>query len=128
MRNLIRLIAVLCIATVVFTACKKNDTGGDVVVTASPSHHGTPIYGATIYVKFDATESSADITTNYDARFIGEPNETFVRIGGLRYGDYFLYAEGFDSTISAPVSGGVAVKIKWSERKDERDVEVPVTE
>lgn len=128
MRNLTRFALVLFVVTVAFTSCKKNDTGGDVVVTASPKHHGTPIYGATVYVKFDATESSADITTNYDARFIGEPNEPFVRIGGLRYGDYFLYAEGYDSTISATVTGGVAVKIKWSERKDGRDVEVPVTE
>lgn len=128
MKNLTRFAFVLLVTTTTITSCKKNDTGGEVVLVVSPKHHGTPIYGATVYVKFDATESSADITTNYDARFIGESNEASVKIGGLRYGDYFLYAEGYDSTISASVSGGTAVKIKWSERKDELNVEIPVVE
>lgn len=128
MKNLTRLAIAVLMVTATLTSCKKNDTGGDVVVTASPKHHGTPIYGATIYVKFDAVELPADITTNYDAKFVGQASETHVKIGGLRYGDYFLYAEGYDSTISAAVTGGVAVKIKWSERKDEREVDVPVTE
>lgn len=109
-------------------SCKKNDTGGEVTLAALPKHHGTPIYGATLYVKFDATELPTDIITNYDIKIVGEPNESHVHVEGLRYGEYFLYMEGYDSTISAPVSGGTGVSIKWKEREEDIDVEVPVTE
>ena len=110
------------------TACKKGDIGGEATIAAFPKHHSQSIKGATMYVKFDATELPADPTNKYDLKIVGEENEDHVHIEGLRYGDYYLYATGFDSTIMQPVSGGIPVTIKWSERKNELDKDVPVTE
>jgi len=115
-------------ALALIASCKKGDTGGDAVVVGFPKHHTTPIKGATIYVKFDATEMPSDPTNNYDLKIVGESNEDHVHIEGLRYGNYYLHTEGYDSTVMAPVHGGYPLKIKWSQRKKEIDVDLAVSE
>lgn len=127
MKNILRFSA-LIFAVAVIASCKKGDTGGDATIAASPKHHGTHIKGATLYIKFDATDLPSNPSTNYDLKIVGESDEDHIHVGGLRYGKYYLYVEGFDSTNMMPVKGGVAVKIKWSERKKVIDVDVPVTE
>ncbi len=112
----------------VFYSCKKNNTGGSATVAAIPQHHGSSIKGAVLYVKFGAEELPSNPTANYDLRIEGDPKEDHVHVEGLRYGHYYLYAEGYDSTIMQTVRGGLSVKIKWSERKEELDVKIPVTE
>jgi hypothetical protein len=126
MKKIVFLIAIITGLTL--TSCKKNNTGGQCEVAAFPQHHGKSIYGATMYVKFGAKDLPSNPTTNYDLKIVGEPEEEHVHIKNLRYGHYFLYAVGWDSTISQQVTGGIALKIKWSERKKEVDVNVPVTE
>lgn len=121
-------ILIAALAFSMLAGCKKSSTGGDVTIAAFPKHHSVPIKGATVYVKFDATELPADPTNNYDLKINGESNEAHVHIEGLRYGKYFLYAVGYDSTISAPVMGGVKISVKWKERKDELDIDIPVVE
>lgn len=121
-------IGIILTTIVCNVACKKNNTGGQCEVAALPEHHGKSIYGATVYVKFGAKDLPSNPTTNYDLKIEGEPNEEHVHIEGLRYGNYFLYSVGYDSTISQVVTGGIAIKIKWKERKQEIDVKVPVTE
>lgn len=108
-------------------ACKKGDTGGDATITAYVKHHDLPINFPTVYVKFDAKEMPPDPTNNYDMKLVGH-HENHVHIEGLRYGNYYLYATGYDSTIMMPVSGGIPVRIKWSDRKKETEITIPVTE
>lgn len=119
-------LAVLTIA--ILFSCKKGNTGGNATIAAHIKHHSTPIKGATVYVKFDADELPSNPTSDYDLKIEGEANEDHIHIEDLRYGKYYLYATGYDSSISAPVTGGIPIKIKWSERKDELDIDVPVTE
>lgn len=122
------LVFTLAIATISFTSCKKSSDGGDAIVVAHIKHHDTPIKGATLYVKFKADELPSSPTTDYDLKITGEAAEDHIHIEGLRYGKYFLYAEGYDSTISQTVKGGVALKIKYIDRKKEIEADVPVTE
>src|SRR5687767_1250607 len=128
MKNKIFLFSLLAIVIAAAGSCKKGDTGGDATIDAIPMHHSTRIKGATLYIKFDAKELPANPTSDYDMKLVGANDEDHILAEGLRYGHYYLYCEGFDSTIMAPVKGGVAVKIKWGQRKDEIDVTVPVTE
>ncbi len=123
-------ITTILLATAIFVApsCKKSSTGGEVKIAAFPEHHGKSIYGATVYIKFGASDLPSNPTTNYDMKVDGEANEEHVHIEGLRYGKYYLYSVGYDSSIHMPVTGGVAVKVKWKERKQELDIKVPVTE
>lgn len=108
-------------------SCKKGDTGGNATITAYVYHHDKPINLPTIYVKFDAKDLPKDPTTNYDLKLEGV-HENHLHIKNLRYGNYYLYGVGFDSSIMLPVTGGVAVNIKWKDRRKEIDVNVPVTE
>jgi hypothetical protein len=117
--------AVLCC---IFFACKKNGTGGDATVVAFPEHHGKPIKGCTAYVKFNSSDLPADYKTKSDMVVAGEEKEDHIHIKGLLPGNYFIVAEGYDSSIMAPVKGGLNVKISRKQKKDELDVKIPVTE
>ena len=107
--------------------CKKNGTGGNADLTAYVEHHHVAINYPTVYVKFNSKDLPSDPTNNYDLKIVGTDGN-HVKISGLRPGNYFIYSTGFDNSIMAPVKGGIAVKIKWTERKKDIDVNVPVTE
>lgn len=111
-----------------FQACKENDVGGKATIHAMTFHGTTPMVGtATLYVKFDATSAPANPTTDFDLKLTGEPDDNHVHVEELRPGNYYLYAVAFDSTASVAVKGGVATTIKWSERKEIKEVEVQTT-
>lgn len=118
---LIAALLVICIS------CKKSNTGGNASIAAYTVHHGTPINFPTVYVKFGAKEKPADPTSDYDLKLVGI-HENHVHIEELRYGNYYLFATGFDSSIMMPVSGGVPVKLKWGQRNEETEVDIAVTE
>ena len=119
--------AVLIISFIVFS-CKKNGSGGSAELTAYPQHHGKAIKGCTVYVKFGASDLPADPTNNYNLKIDGNSKEDHVHIKNLLYGKYYLYAVGYDSSIMAPVTGGIAAKIKYSQRKKETEINIAVTE
>jgi hypothetical protein len=120
---------VLLLILLTVPACKKNGTGGDATIVAFVAHHEvTPIFGSTVYVKFGARELPNDPRNNYDLKVEGEKDENHVHVEGLRYGDYFLFAVGYDSIIKKEVKGGESVSIGWSERDREKVVHLAVTE
>jgi hypothetical protein len=123
MKKLVLILSVSLLATF----CKKGDTGGNANITAYVTHHGKAINLPTVYVKFDAKDLPKDPTTNYDLKLEGV-HENHVHIKDLRYGNYYLYAVGYDSSIMLPVTGGIPVTIKWKERRSEKEVTIPVTE
>lgn len=109
------------------TSCKKNSTGGKAEVHAMIYHGTTPIVGTTtLFVKFDATAQPNTPTENYDLKVLGEVDDNHVHIEELRQGNYYLYALAYDSLTKTPVKGGAAVTIKWSERKEMKDVMIMV--
>ncbi len=126
--KIIKIITAIALTATGFTACKKNSDGGKATIAALPAHHGKEIFGATAYVKFGATELPSDPTTNYDLKIVGEAKENHVHIEDLRYGKYYVYMVGYDSTIKQVVKGGVPAHIKYSQRAKEIDLNVPVTE
>jgi hypothetical protein len=108
----------------IFSSCKKEGTGGKSSVSGYVNHHSLRIPNATIYIKFGATEFPGSNAGSYDASVTADPNG-FYSITGLQKGDYYLYGVGYDSNISLPVTGGVAVELK---RNKHTDANVPVTE
>ncbi|GAB4135966.1 MAG: hypothetical protein Fur0041_10360 [Bacteroidia bacterium] len=120
------------VMAVILASCKAG-SGGDATVVVSPKHHGVPIlstsaYRDSVFIKFNATDLPENPTTNYDLLFVGTPGEAIIKCDGLKAGKYFIYATGWDPAINERVVGGVALKIKYKERKDELAVEVPVVE
>ena len=118
-------------------SCNKAGTDGSATIVAFPQHHGRAIpnyngYPDSIYVKFNTQDLPSDPTHNYDVVYVGEVGEDHVHCTNLHSGNYYLYATGWDTTLNPPtgqrVSGGIAVKIKYGQRKKEIDQDVPVTE
>jgi hypothetical protein len=124
---------VVMVAILPIGSCKKNGIGGDATIVVFLEHHGKNIknhvgYPDTVFVKFKAKDAPGTKASDYDTFFVGEVGEDHVHCEGLRAGTYFLYGAGFDSSIVQRVTGGLSVKIKWSERKKEIDTHLPVTE
>ena len=127
MRTLKITLQVLVLSSFLF-ACCKGGSGGDASITAYPFHHSKPIPGATVYVKYDATEPPGTSPSSYDATFKATATGLSIMCTGLKCGNYFLYGVGYDSSIMQTVSGGIAVKIAYSDRKHNTNTNVPVTE
>ncbi|MDQ3111395.1 MAG: hypothetical protein M3R17_16030 [Bacteroidota bacterium] len=133
MKKQVKTIGFLAICLFAVSACKKAGTDGDATLVVMAKHHGTMIpnhvgYPDTVYVKFNAKDLPSDPTHDYDALFVGEAGEDHVHCAGLHTGTYYLYVTGYDSTAMARVTGGMSVKIKYKERKQEIAIDVPVTE
>ncbi len=128
-------IAFACFSCII-VSCKKQKrcsagTGGDITLIASPKHHILPIFSKvpyldTIYLKFNTSESPGPGTSDYDIFFVGTVGTSNVRCEGLKCGDYYILATGFDSTIDARVFGGLPITL--SEGENEKSIDVPVVE
>lgn len=115
------------------TSCCKEGVNGDATVVVFARHHGNIIknhvgYPDTVYVKFNTKDLPGLSPSDYDYSFAGEEGEDHIHCEKLKCGDYFFFVTGFDSTINTRVTGGMHVKIKHKEKKDEMDVDVAVTE
>lgn len=113
--------------------CSKEGLDGDATLVIKPAHHGLAIastvaYQDSVFIKFNVKDAPADPTHDYDALVVGTVGEDHIHIENVKWGDYFIYCTGWDTTINQRVEGGVAVKIKRSDRKDEIVVDVPVVE
>lgn len=137
MKKQFKTIGFLAITLLAVTSCKKAGTDGATTIVVFPQHHGRAIpnhqgYPDSVYVKFNATDLPSDPTHNYDAVFVGEIGEDHVHCDSLHTGKYYLYATGWDTTLNVPtgerVFGGMAIRIKYKDRKTEIDLNVPVTE
>ena len=116
-----------------FAGCAKEGLDGEATLVVKPQHHGSSIqstaaYADSVFIKFGVKEIPADPTHDYDAVVVGEVGEDHIHIEHVKWGDYSVYCTGWDTTISDRVSGGVVVKIKRKDRKQEIDLPVPVTE
>jgi hypothetical protein len=122
-----------CVGLILFASCAKEGTGGDATLVVFLKHHTKVIpnkawYPDTVFVKFNAKELPGTKVSDFDTYFVGEAGEDHVHCEELKWGDYYLYGVGFDTTISQKVSGGMAVKIKRKDRKAETDIDLAVTE
>jgi hypothetical protein len=117
------------------SSCKKEDkciagTGGSLTIVAKLRHHGELIPNDslrpdTVWVKFNAKDWGG-APNEYDLRFIGEFPEDHVHLSGLKCGDYYFYASGWDTSIVQLVKGG----IPFSTDKESGEIvlDIPVTE
>jgi hypothetical protein len=132
--NLILSIAV--VGVIFITSCKKEvkceaGTGGSLTVVAYLEHHGVRIpndsaYLDSVHVKFNTQDSPGNNPSFYDAHFVGEEGEDHVHVTGLKCGDYFFYATGYDKSISKRVFGGI--KFSSDQSSGEVILHIPVSE
>lgn len=114
MKILIKL-SLLFILTIIFSACKKNQTGGKASVKGTVAHHGKVIAAAYVYIKFNATEFPGEDFKNYDTYVKADVNGNYSF--PLFKGNYYLYATGYDQDIPYPftVKGGLSFSVRNKE-------------
>ena len=120
-------IAIIIAATTILSSCCKEGLNGDAKVTAIIEHHEAAIYGATVYIKYNANEQPASIS-DYDASFTAAPGDSVIVIDNMKCGDYYFFSTGFDPAINQEVKGGTPYTIRYGDRKQAIDVKIPVTE
>ncbi|MCX6310653.1 MAG: hypothetical protein NT084_03360 [Bacteroidetes bacterium] len=125
--------SILIIVFLVISSCNKPGTDGKATLKVLGQHHGRTIPNITghldtVYVKFNAVDLPSDPTHNYDVFFVGVAGQEYTLCPNLHVGDYFLYVAGWDTAINQRTTGGMAVKIKFSDRKKEIETIVAITE
>jgi hypothetical protein len=136
-------IIVLSFIFLALSACKKDDPkddepepcgagqGGEVTVKAYLKHNGVPISGQaaymdTAYIMYNATSFPGPNTILYNFLVAGKYQEDFVRIEGLKCGQYYFYVAGYDTTLAQRVTGGMPVNIV--QRSGELILDIPVND
>lgn len=121
-------LAAIAVIALLLTACSKEGTGGKAEIMGSVKHHDLLIPGAIVYIKYGAKDFPGSDVSQYDASTVASLSDAHFHFEGLKRGDYYLYGVGYDSSISAPVVGGIHVKIKFGDRRKTVEQNVPVTE
>lgn len=133
----ITLSATLVISFLSIFSCRKEGceagTGGEVTLKIMPEHHGVPIYNSqnyrdTVYVKFNATDFPGPDRSNFDLIMWGNANENFVKVSGLKCGQYYIMVSGFDTSAQWNIRVVGGIPLNFSESSGEKAVTVPVTE
>ena len=117
----------LFVLTISLFACKKEGPGGKAKVYGTVAHHGAVIPGATVYIKYGATDFPGTDISVYERSYPVDVSGNYA-IGSLVKGDYYVYAVGFDTDsqgITEKLTGGVAFTLT---KKDNKQVDIPVTE
>lgn len=133
MKRIINLAPAAIIALALLASCNKNDCdksdpglGGGGSVSGNVQHHGTAIPDAQVFIKYGATEFPGADTSQYDLVRIASSSDASYIVTDLKPGDYYLYAVGYDNSISMPVTGGVGIEICGED--DAKFSNIPVTE
>ena len=114
-------------------SCHKAGTGGKATLVIFPIHHDVPVvsksyYRDSVFLFFNTKDLPVDPVNHADIVFTGETGEDHIHCENLHTGNYFVYVTAWDTLHRVRVTGGMAVTIKFKERKQEIDVKIPLTE
>lgn len=107
-----------------FSSCHKEGLGGNSSITGTVAHHGKPIPGCVVYLKFNTQDFPGESPANYDTSVTADANGEYS-FPKVYQGDYYIYGIGKDQGINQVVKGGVPVKVKRNKTVSQ---DVPVTE
>ena len=107
-------------------SCQYAGTGGNVTIVAYPQHHGEDTRPYHAYVKFNAENFPGSNPANYDLDIVADTTENHIEIENLKPGKYYIYMTAFDTSIVAPVNGGIPYV--FTQTSGQINLNVPVTE
>lgn len=138
MKNRITFTGITLVLMITLTmACRKEiddckgGTGGDNSMMVYLKHHSklitaVPGHADTLFIKYDTNELPGENPSDFDAFYVGDTLTDHFMITGLNCGDYYLFAAGWDTSITQRVKGGIPVTI--DDDAGQLTVNVPVTE
>jgi len=124
-----QILTLLSLFMLTWLACKKKPMaglGGKASLTIQCQHHGQNIDSATAYIKYNSLEAVS--LSEYNNAIVLSKNNNNVysaQFDGLKPGDYYLFAQGWDPSIANNVKGGIPFSIK---EEDTFSLIIPVTE
>ena len=110
------LILIASASIVIFTtvACRKEGPGGKAIIRTVVKHDTTLIPIAIVYIKYGAEKSPGTNPSDYDDSRLAD-TKAKVEFSGLQKGNYYLYAAGYDSSVSSVnpnVFGSISLRIR----------------
>jgi hypothetical protein len=116
-----RISFVSLLVILILSSCEKPGTGGKARLSIHVIRSATssPVGGATVYIKYGATEFPGADPINYDAQQVAD-NSGRTDFFELKRGDYYLYAVGMDTVAGVMTAGGVTFDIR--NKVGERDL------
>jgi len=109
MKSTFKISLVVGFLAAVAGACERKEPeqvggpGGNAVLRLVPKHHDSLIDSTKVYIKYNASDEPAFYDDSvWCVQENGVPVATF---SGLRKGNYYLYARGFDPDV--PITPGV---------------------
>ncbi len=122
-------ICFLMIATSILLSCQKQEKagfGGNTNLVIRCQHHGVTLDSMTVFIKFNTQEAPLDGIFDVDQKVVKQTlNDSYASISGLKKGKYYLYADGYDPSISEEVKGGIPYII---DEEGTQEIVIPVTE
>jgi hypothetical protein len=129
--SFLKVVAGLFAASIFFSSCKdecKAGAGGELNFVFTPKHHTKAIPGCIVKIKYNAKEFPGD-NGPYEIAAQGLAGENTVTVSGLKCGDYYYFATGIDSSLSATdktVKGGIPYST--DQESGTIYIDIPVTE
>ena len=117
MSKLIFKFILFSVLVILVQSCRREGLGGNNTLIVSLDHHGVPVKGAAVYVRYGAKDFPGAVPSDYDLSSHATSMNDSVHVESLRKGDYFVYAVGFDSIVSSTVSGGKHIFISTKSGK-----------
>lgn len=102
---------------------KKTVDMGNASLSGAVMHHNDSIPNAKVYLKINALEFPGTFSGLYDDSLVCHEWQGY-NFSHLKKGNYYLYSIGYDSSIHAPVSGGLPVKIDVAGKNIHIDIAV----
>ncbi|MEZ5047664.1 MAG: hypothetical protein R2831_11810 [Chitinophagaceae bacterium] len=126
MKNFSTYILIFFVFITATLGCKKPKAGlgGQANLVVVAKHHTAVIDSATVYIKFNTKEAPLQLSS-YDLKQTIQSTSSNTIFEGLKKGDYYIYAEGWDESIQAAVKGGLPYTIK---EEITLNIDVAVTE
>ena len=123
-KEIFKTVILLC-SILLLISCKKEGTGGKASITGLVKHHALNVPGATVYIKYGATEFPGIDPSKYDANMTTGSDARF-EFKNLKKGNYFLFSIGYDTAIFQTVKGGMPVEL--TSKKEAKAADLPVVE
>ncbi len=129
---MIQKFVVAILAVFALVSCKPDQDleiggkGGTATLVIVPLHHGVPVDSCTVFIKYNTLDRPSDNSYDDSAKCVQENGKPTARFTALKKGKYFLYANGYDTSIAETVIGGIPYTLSVQDM--EQKVNLPVSE
>lgn len=109
-------------------SCCKAGTGGraSIVCKVINANTGARTNNATVYIYYGSSKPPATLD-KFDAHQNTPVKGNTVTFTGMKCGTYYLYAVGYDSTVSLPLKGGGPFSLAHSKRNSVENATISVS-